>query len=218
MRRAFRRDCRACSRGLRDPGRNGQCQRVVRRHRRAARGLPWPGSRAFSLTPASLQGYESPLAFSSLPSTGTIVTGHRALRRTYWLTVPDIAGLPGRAARTTSGAFVWGAASMITRPASPTETRRSDCVALSPSSSSTGLAKRASALARSPFGVLRGTKGTALPPGQPGVTRFSPAGPAGGSPRRRLLARRPRPLSQRSPPSASARVRTTSRCGRTSPP
>ena len=55
-----------------------------------------------SLTPARLEDHESPLAFSSLPSTGTIVTGHRALRRTYWLTVPGIAGLPGRAAGTTA--------------------------------------------------------------------------------------------------------------------
>jgi hypothetical protein len=33
-------------------------------------------------------GHESPLVFSPVLSSGTIVTGHRALSRTYWLTVP----------------------------------------------------------------------------------------------------------------------------------
>jgi hypothetical protein len=53
------------------------------------------------------------------------MTGHRALNRTYWLTVPGSIHLPTLAASTISCALVWLAVSMITRPASPSETRRS---------------------------------------------------------------------------------------------
>src|ERR1700735_3560845 len=55
----------------------------------------WPGREAW-LDRAPLS------CSSSLSSAGTIVTGHRALSSTYWLTVPGSTDLAGWAASTTS--------------------------------------------------------------------------------------------------------------------
>ena len=67
-------------------------------------------------------------------SLGTSMTGHSALKRTYWLTVPGSIHLPALAASTISCASVWLAVSMMTRLASPSETRRSVGPACSSSS------------------------------------------------------------------------------------